>query len=412
MAKTGIYTQLLDTTLGIPSVNDSIAMLVAPATAVSPSFFIDTTYQVSSMDGVKALGITEENNPQIFFNATEFFEKAGSGMILWIVGYNGTSADTAKAFIYNTFEQCVKNTTKALFNNRPRLIGWVGDKSLITDTETTDPLLPELVKEVVGALSTAQQNLDGESIRTCMVVDAIMLNCKNADGFGSEQIATTLDSLVALNAPFVGVHITTSTPGHTASVGQVLGIQASVSLATSIGNMQLGPVNDIQYFIDANAGNYVNTNVAEMSCVKYEDMGQKQYIFTRTRPQKAGVYYNDGGTCNDATKALSSLEFCRVGNAVCDSVEGFFVDLLNTNIPTDTSGKIDNAYKAATLDDLDQRFLRPRINRGEAASIVVDFKAKENNFIMSRAIEVTVQILPLASLREVYIYTFFVSSLS
>lgn len=142
-------------------------------------------------------------------------------------------------------------------------------------------------------------------------------------------------------------------------------------------------------------------------------LGKNQYLFTRVRPQLAGVYYNDGATCNDPEMALSEISFVRVGNAVCDSVERFFVKLLQENIPTDAStGAIDAGFKSGTLAQLDETELTPRINRGEAQAINVDFAAKDGNYNMSKAIQVTVEVLPLGPLREAYIETFFVTTLN
>lgn len=410
MAVTGIYTTITDTALGSPVISDSIAMLICPATAESGTgglqFELDTPYLLYNVKDATDLGITDAVNGKLLFNVREFYEQAGVGARLWLVGYQNTQAG-AEAFIDNTLPTVVQGTAIANFDNRPRYIGFVGDKSFVS-TATGQPVLPTETQTLVGKLQTQLANMFNDSYRMCAVMDAMTLNCANATGMLTEQIATTLIDCATLNAPRVGLQITTSTPGQSASVGQTIGRMSAITIETSIGAMTLPSINQLGYFIDSYQGTDVNTNVSYMTRGKYDDMGQKQYIFTRTRPQRSGVYYNDGATCNDPIMALSSLEFLRVGNAVCDSVENFFVDYLNTNVPLEGTD-IASGYKQNALADLRSRYLLPRINRQEAQDIQVDFRAVDGNFPATRAIEVTVSIYPMSSIREIYIETLFVS---
>lgn len=413
MAKTGIYTTLGDTAFGANAVSDGVAMLICPATAQTGTgglaFELDTAYMVASYKEATNMGLTEEVNPNLLFNVREFFEKAGNGAKLWIVGYTPTAAGLT-VFITDLLEEIIQSTVVANFDNRPRMLGFVGETDFITTSETTDPLVPEYIQTTAKAIQTMLENLFTESFRMVAILDGMMMNCAVEGGIVDEQLATRLLNLATLEAPRVAVLETTSTAGQSASVGQALGILSGVSIATSIGDMTLGSVDQNQYFLDANAGTLINTPVAKVNRVKCETLGTNQYLFTRTRPQKSGVYFNDGATCNDPANALSTIEYVRVGNAVCDTVEGFFVDLINTIVGSTTAGEVDPAYKAAMLDDLYDRYLLPRIRRGEAVAIDVDFWAKDGNLQVSRAIEVQVQITGSPTLREAFIETFFVSA--
>lgn len=413
MAVTGIYTTLADTALGSPTPSDGICLLACPAVAQSATgglqFDLLTAYLITSRKDLENMGVTEQQNARLLFNVGEFFEKAGEGARLWVVGFGDTSSDF-ETFIETNLADVVRSTTVTNFDNRPRIIGIVGSSEYVTTEE--GKCLPQFVLDAAPKLNTTLSTLFNESYRTCAVLDGMSLDCAAETGMVTEQTATTLADAGALTAPRVGIQITTSTPGQSASIGETLGIQAGISLATSIGSMSLPAVRQTEYFIDRSGDEKINTPVSAVKRATYDDLGQKQFIFTRTRPQMPGVYFNDGATCNLPTNALSSLEFIRVGNAVCDSVEAFFVRLINTGIPTLANGSIDPAYKSSTLADLYDRYLKPRINRGEAQDIQVDFAAKDGNFIQSRAIVVTVKILPLASLREVYEEVFFVSSLN
>lgn len=414
MAVVGIYTELVDTDLGTFTPDDGICMLICPATAQSASgglqYELNIPYLIYSLNDLVNLGVTAENNPLMTEHVTKFYAKAGNGAKLWVVGYEETFV-ALQTLVNTTLPIIIRQTVTTGFDYRPRIIGIVGSPKFVTATTASDPLIPADVETLVGNLNTQLDNLFVDSFRMCAVVDSIMLNCANSLGISYEQLASRLESAALLQAPSVAVQLTSDNTSYTASVGQTLGLLASITIATSPGSLQLPFLNKEQYYVDANAGEYIYTPVSIVSNDKVKDIGSKQYLFSRTFPQVPGTYFNDGATCNEPTKALSSLEFVRVGNAVCDAVEAFFVRYLNSNVPVTTSGDIDPGYKSATLSALSDKYLTRFETNQYVSKIVVDFVAKDGNFVESRAIEVSVKILPMASLREVYEKVMFVSSL-
>lgn len=415
MAVVDIYTTLGDTRLGNTTPSDGIGMIVAPAMASSGSdanFALDTAYLITSVADLTAMGVTSETGAMLLFQVEEYYAKAGSGSRVWVVGY---AQDEYKTFISAKLESIISGTTASNFDLRPRMISFALPLPTSQDfSGTTEGKLPATHKTLIGNLQTVLNNLFQQSIRMVGIFDGVV--CVPT----GKTILTTdlskLENLATLKAPRVAYQVTTSKPGMSASVGRTLGMLSSLSLATSLGAVTTaGAAGDIDYFVDVTASNdpQLNTPVSKLVPAKCNLLGKNQYLFTRVRPQLAGVYYNDGATCNDPEMALSEISFVRVGNAVCDSVERFFVKLLQENIPTDAStGAIDAGFKSGTLAQLDETELTPRINRGEAQAINVDFAAKDGNYNMSKAIQVTVEVLPLSPLREAYIETFFVTTLN
>lgn len=417
MAVVDIYTTLGDTRLDNTTPSDGIGMIVAPAMASSgtggAAFALDTAYLITSVADLTAMGMTSVTGSMLLFQVEEYYAKAGSGSRVWVVGYAHAEY---KTFISAKLESIISGTTASNFDLRPRMISFASPLPTFQDfTGTTEGQLPATHKTLIGNLQTVLNNLFQQSIRMVGIFDGVV--CVPT----GKTILTTdlskLENLAALKAPRVAYQVTTSTPGMSASVGRTLGMLSSLSLATSPGAVTTaGPAGDIDYFVDVTASDVpqdINTPVSKLVPAKCNLLGKNQYLFTRVRPQLAGVYYNDGATCNDPEMALSEISFVRVGNAVCDSVERFFVKLLQENIPTDAStGAIDAGFKSGTLAQLDETELTPRINRGEAQAINVDFAAKDGNYNMSKAIQVTVEVLPLSPLREAYIETFFVTTLN
>ena len=125
-----------------------------------------------------------------------------------------------------------------------------------------------------------------------------------------------------------------------------------------------------------------------------------------------GLYYNDGSTCNATTMALNKIERVAVGNAVCDDAQTFLTDFINNNIPCDSNGQILTAFKSSAIAEFGSKYINPRINAGQANAINFTFEAKDGNFIQSEALKVTIEIVPSTGMREAFVETFFVSSLS
>lgn len=397
MARTGVTVELKDTTLSTPSSNEGVAMLVLPAVSLSNPL-IKTPALVSSMEEAQELDGYSTLDDGARFQISEFYSKAGSGSKLWIVGYDSSTSGIS-AIDMSVVKQAIRQTTAALWDNRPRLIGFVYPM----DTSIQGSGLAEDLTKSQGAIQKVQsliQDMFSEGYRMVAVLDAGRIgsdlgNLPNGDTF---------------NAYGVALALTTPDPTYTADVGRALGILAGINPAQSIGQMTLGSVSPVDYIVNATTADAA-TNVAVVSRSAIDDIGAKQYLFTRTRPGNSGVYYNDGATLNKSTNALSAIEFVRVANGVCDDAEYYFQQLINTQVPVTASGDIDAGYKSAILATFRSNYIQPRLSRGDASEIEVTLEAKDGNFVKSRAFAITIRILPNATLREAFVTTFFVTSL-
>ena len=72
---------------------DGLFALVCGAAAVGSTFALNTAYEVTSMDSVQALGLTEENNGALWKHLSEFYDEAGAGVLVVVVSdeYSFTS---------------------------------------------------------------------------------------------------------------------------------------------------------------------------------------------------------------------------------------------------------------------------------------------------------------------------------
>lgn len=58
---------------------DGLFALVCGATAVEGRFVLDTSYSIRSLDDLKALGVTAENNPRLYKHVGEFYNETEEG---------------------------------------------------------------------------------------------------------------------------------------------------------------------------------------------------------------------------------------------------------------------------------------------------------------------------------------------
>lgn len=408
MAITRVITTLSDSRIGVATPNDGICMLFSIAVAQTGtgglSFALNTPYLFTSLQQAEAHGLTADGNPILYPNVVEFYEKTGSGARLWVYGY-ATGDNATLNFIQSAaFEQAIRDTTITLRENRPRLIGFVGD-----DGTTTAPapglMIPAYAISVNEALTTALTNLFDKGFRMGAIQDVVAIYASTSGGISTETTATTLQDAAGFNSPKVSILLTTSTPGRTASIGEALGVYARLTpISISPGAVStVGAIRQTAYFLDRYQTNYINTPVSAVPAETIDDIGSKQYFFARRR-MRPGVFYNDGATCNSSINALSSMPFVRVGNAICDDAEWYIEGLIQENIPYDiNTGKIDASFKGSTIATFYDEYLQPRINRGEAQEVEFTFEAHEGNYPRTKAIDVYVRIWGTPALEQAWI---------
>lgn len=405
MARTGIDIKVSNTTLGsAPQVNGNSMLIVVGATATAGegtvAFELEKAYMLRSPDDLENYGITSENNPDVVNQVNDYYAPKGgvsnSGNVLWLVG--SETAATATAAILPSLRASVANG----FQYRPRQIG------LYVKAPTTGAVTEISLKEVQAAIDNGYT----EGFSTVAVVGQALI-------VGAiETVAETLPDLSTSSAPMVGTVIVTNRQGDGACVGAVLGFMASLSVGTSIGDSSLSQFSSELWYVDgtqaesAGAITMLNAPCASVSLGTLNLLGDKQYIFARTRPPKNGLWFNDGATGEDAATALSTLEAGRTIAALVDDLRSYFTPYINSRVPVNTDGDLRGDYKQIVLDGANSKVVNPYIESGDISGASLDIKAKNNDFIGTRTWEVTLQILPAFTLRWIDGYVFYVSSLN
>lgn len=409
MARTGVSIKVSDTVLGTtPQVNANSMLIVegAVATTAQPggvSFALDKPVLIHSVDELAGYNITQANNPAIYKQVSGFYQPTtgvnNTGTVLWLVG-TGPVVWTDVTTFTNKLLGWVRSTVVNGFQFRPRNILISAEPTVGAGTGAWD----------LSGLNDAAEQLYAEGFSVVMVL--------GAPAIGSlVNAATALPDLSTSKAPFVGVVIVTDEVGTKADppatiVGRVGGFMASLSVGTSIGDASLQSFDSSLYFVDWDAQNYTGTPCASVSTEVYNALGDKQYIFARTRPPKNGLWLNDGATANDPANALSTLEAGRTIASMVDDLRAFFTPYINNKIPVTTGGDIDPTYKQVVLDNARSSVITPYIESGDISDARLSLKALNDDMVGTRTWEVTLEILPAPTLRWINGYVFYVKSLS
>lgn len=425
MAKTGIYVSLSDSQIGNNQSDESIAMIFADAPAISSTFLQDKAYLITGLQDAAALGITQEweteqlssSGSRLYTHIADFYANAGSGTKLWICGTTftyGESGSLSQASFYSgKVADAVMQTVENGYALRPRIfILCKGEKAAASTKYTSSVLNCDYDLTDIAAFQTFLEDMSNDnSIRMCGIYDGAFLNPAT-----TPIDVTNLTDASGLNAPLVGYNITDIHGYGISSTGHVGGILSGRNIQASIGNVSFGSTVQKAYFTNVkNTPGSITyqsgTPVSQLNNAKNDIIGEKGYVFLRTRPMITGLFYNDGSTCNLSTNALSKLEMVRVGNAVCDDAQQFLTLYLNVNIPVESDGTILASYKSSMSSDFYSRYIQPRLNAGQASDIRVTFSEKDGNYVQSKAIQCTVEILPSPAMEQGYVNVFYVSSL-
>lgn len=426
MATTGIHISLKDTSIGSIQADESISCLVvdmAGAEANLPDdMVLNTPYMITSVSAAEGLGITSEwangngAKTMLYQHINEFYGAAAVGTKLWLILVQTTADNNfSTANFYTALQPIVFKTISGSYKNRPRAIGFCQSKgTLPAPAYEEDGVNNKTDHEALNQIQTFLTNMFELGIRMVGVFDGAYI--KQGTFSSVTEIAKLMDC-AAMSYPNVAYCVTGSSPNGLSSVGRVLGVRASRNIAASIGNVSLGSVATEEYFTDSDLAS-VSSNPKTGTPVNGYDVTLANliaplgYIFSRNRLGVEGLYYNDGATCNATTMALNKIERVAVGNSVCDDAQMFLTYYINQNIPCDSSGQILQAFKNSAIAEFTSQYINPRVNAGQASAIDFDFKAKDNNYRQSEALEVTIRIVHDPAMREAFVTTFFVTSIS
>jgi len=107
---------------------------------------------------------------------------------------------------------------------------------------------------------------------------------------------------------------------------------------------------------------YNSQDATKLFASDVNSLGDKQYMFLRTWFNQSGLYWNDGATCDLATKPLSTQEFNRVANRLSSDLLGFITQLMGKNVPIDVkTNQVALSFTSAKQQEFSTTYIDPLI---------------------------------------------------
>jgi hypothetical protein len=441
-----ISISVINDSVGIPPSADGIMGIFVEGVAVGQTFLLDTPYLLTQLSDLDALGINAAydatNGTAVYQQVSEFYAQAGDGALLWLIGV-ATGTAYAGYVASETFASIIRFTAQADPLNRVKIIGLCYQPPTILQTATD---FPADVAATITALQTVQETLFQQGYQFSAIVDGYNMN--------STITPVNLGTQATNTAYAVSLCITGTKPNGVSAVGLALGRFARITIGHGFGAVADGGINTISAYltnsisttvnsvlivgatylvmdgaITYNAvvyqpgqkvtvvmgqtsylstsggylaenvtpvGNIPGTQVKGLSPASIKALGQKQFLFIRTWFGQSGLYWNDGATCNPSTKALSSQEYNRVVNALSADALSFFIQEINSGLPLDkTTGNVAQAWLNAKQQEFYDTYIGP-INSDGGTGDITDaaLVVTGNNFLATKTLNFTLQIIP------------------
>lgn len=397
-----ISITVINNTVGIAPSSDGIMGIFIRAVAVATTFVLNTAYLLTQLSDLEDLGVDAAydvaNTVAVHQQVSEFYAQAGDGALLWIFPVAKNTAFTA--FVATgTFSQLVRFTAIADPANRVKMLGFCYDVPQVLQSATD---FPADVLSLPTALQTAQQQLFALGYQFSAIIDGYNMS--------STVAPAALGTMATVGAFSVSMCITGTHGNGVSAVGLALGRFARITIGHGFGAVEDGPVdtptayltNSIAVAVGVNlvigevctvidgpvtynavlyqvgqqftviAGHLVYTTAAGGSVIvnatavqnldptDIDQLGEKQYMFLRTWFEHSGFFWNDGATCEDPTKQLSSQEYNRVANAMSADALFFFISQMGKNLPLNKkTGNVDQGYLNSKQAEFYTTYINP-----------------------------------------------------
>jgi hypothetical protein len=400
-----IHINIINDANGIPPSADGVMQIFIKAVPIAGTFDLNKAYLLTSLDDLTPMGINEAyddiNSVAVYQQVSEFYNQAGTGALLWLVGVE--KATPYATFVASSrFQDLIRFTAQQDPLNRSKMLGLCYEVPANVQAVSDFPVD---VTATLTALETVRLDLFSQGYQFSAILDGYNMS--------SDVTPAALGSMATKSAPGLSLCITGTKPNGVSAVGMALGRFARISIGHGFGAVEDGPVNTnaafltnsiiatttdmlnvgdtytvqglpnatvtyngITYKIDdkfitvagqtsftsTNGGYLVNnyTPVQQLSPAYINQLGQKQFMFLRTWFNHSGFYWNDGATCEQPNRQLSTQEYNRVANALSADALAFFIAEMGKNLPLDIStGAVDSGYLNAKQVEFYNSYIAP-----------------------------------------------------
>jgi hypothetical protein len=317
----GIRIKFENGALGsVSSSADGVVGLVSTAVPVVDKFALQQAYVLRGLDDLVALGVTsaaDDVNCFLYRHVKEFYDEAGAGAELWIMGFPNTE-------IQSDLVDMTRDTAKLLIQSaqgRIKVLAAVFNPAGSYNQTTANGL----DDDVAVAMQKAQQL--GEWATDVMYAPLFVL--LEARGFSGD--ATELADLASFNYNRVGLLLGDTAAGSAgAATGLLLGRIARIPVQRHAGRVRDGALKALTAFVGDKA-------IEKADVTTINDKG---YITFRTFVGKSGYFFSDDSLATAVADDYRSAARRRTIDKAYRIAYATLIEFLNDEIPVTDAGEL------------------------------------------------------------------------
>lgn len=327
----------------IASADGLLCLIVVGAVAIADKFDLAKTYALRKAGDLDNLGITSDNNPEIYKLVKDFYTEATEGIKVHIIGY----PDTLKMSDVLDYDNPYARKIIEALNGEVRglfITARTGSKPKITKGFDADLEAAKLNAETLGDWATKARHAP-----IFVIIDGL--------SFSGDPEA--VEDMRKQNYNRVGVVVGAGAPG---SANQAIGLIA--------GRVAMSPVQrNIARTADGSLHvltMYIGDKLVEVADV--ETLHDKGYITFRTFTGMSGYYITDDPLATDMTDDYNQLARRRVIDKAYRIAYAVLIEKLNDEIPVNSNGTMIETYARSFELAIENAIVASMTNNGELST--------------------------------------------
>ena len=371
---------------GFTATTDNICGLVCAGADVSGNgnLKLNTTYRLTSLASLTALGVTNGNNALVYRHVSDFYKQTNTGAVLYL-------RVVATSVPMQDYTDKTKTHAVALLNDAKGEVNILGiSKGAVAISGGGSAIaLVDGLQGVTATVATAQalaEDFLAKSQPLSIVIDGVRWSGSASDLKDYSAAGTKYNK--------VSVLLGSDIDSNNSCVGLFLGEVAKLPVQRSVARVLNGAVSNVTdpYFTNKAK---VSTNTSD-----WETIHDKRYIFFRSYAGRTNFYFNSDSTLAEEKNDLKSIALNRVLDKVVRIAFVTYTSRLYDEVEVDTSGKLAFTTITTLSNDIESVLTAQMVNENEIIRTRVSIDPDQNVQATGK-VRVKVRIVPYGYFKEI-----------
>lgn len=323
------------------SLDGLVAILIA-STAVSKTFELGKSYAISGPSDLARLGVTADNNPELYRHVQAFYREAEAGAELILCGVDASKTMVEICAEGGEAQKLIERhagAMRAIFISSP-----AGDSEAVTEG-----LSPDVFKAIPKAQELAEKATNELYAPLFIVIDGRNYTGENLKSFAEEK-----HNRVAV---LVGDTVKGSKG---AALGVLAGRIASKPVQRNIGRVRDGELKQQEF--------YLGDKLVEERLDQVVELHEKRYISPRRYVGRSGYFFADDNLLAKVSDDYSQIALRRVIDKAYRIAYNTLLDYMLDEIALTEEGKMQAHIAKAWEQNVEDAINREMTANGELSS--------------------------------------------